>query len=173
MENDELFRTTEAAARQSSGALEKLTHGSQEDLYAALVLRIKNASGGSAKLNVDDQSRGAVATGSFDAPLDIDDLPRDKETTTVGKLIFRRWSRVLHNFACNSESEDADLRDRLLNAISGKSGGGVALVAAMLVASFGLSPAVAAVIAALLAKLIVAPAADEVCKAWGKTLQDS
>jgi hypothetical protein len=38
------------------------------------------------------------------------------------------------------------------------------------VAVFGVSPAVAAVIAALLIKIVVAPAADEICQCWAKTL---
>ena len=53
-----------------------------------------------------------------------------------------------------------------MTAISAKAGGGTALVAAVLVGYFGVYPSVAAVIAALLIKLIVAPAAEEACQTW-------
>jgi len=58
-----------------------------------------------------------------------------------------------------------------LKAIFSKEGGGVALLAGGLVAAFGFSPAIAAVVAALLVKLIIAPTAAEVCAEWSKTLK--
>ena len=57
-----------------------------------------------------------------------------------------------------------------MSAIVGKDTGATALIAAFLLTSFGLPDTIAAVIAALLIKLIVAPATDEICKAWGETL---
>jgi hypothetical protein len=59
----------------------------------------------------------------------------------------------------------------MLNAIFSKHGGGVALLAGGLVAVFGLSPAIAAVVAALLVKIIIAPTANEICSTWGATLK--
>jgi precorrin-3B methylase len=76
----------------------------------------------------------------------------------------------MHAFLCDPGAEDRQLRDRMLNAILAKDGGGVAVVAGGLVAAFGMSPAVAAIVAALAVKLIVAPAAKELCKTWGDAL---
>jgi hypothetical protein len=59
----------------------------------------------------------------------------------------------------------------MLKAIFSKEGGGIALLAGGLVAAFGLSPAIAAIVAALLVKLIIAPTAAEVCAEWENTLK--
>jgi len=62
------------------------------------------------------------------------------------------------------------LRHRLMSALTGREGGAPALLAGTLVAAFGLSPAVAALVAALLMKLVIAPAKDELCQSWAAAL---
>jgi hypothetical protein len=77
----------------------------------------------------------------------------------------------LHQFCCVPDKEELDVRAKLLAGLTGKEGG-AAVIAGMLVATFGASPAVAAIVAALLLKIVVAPALDEVCQAWRKSLGD-
>jgi hypothetical protein len=103
-------------------------------------------------------------------PIDRDGLPRDSAAIAVGRRILARWSRTMHDFLCKSGGDEEDLRERLFNAITGRDGGATALLAGTLVAAFGASPGVAAIVAALLMKLVIAPAQDELCQAWAAAL---
>ncbi len=103
---------------------------------------------------------------TFDAPVNIDDLTRGPEIFELGERIFWRWSATLHRFICNPSDDDTDEKSRLLAAIGSKGSGVTALAAGILVSSFGLSPAIAAVVAALLLKLVFQPAGDEICAYW-------
>ena len=156
---DDLFRSAEISWQESSTQLEVFARVPIADLYAALVSRVQDEATGK-KLHSEQR-------------VNFEELERGSSEAELGKRIFRRWSKALHDFTCSSSMDEKDVRDRLINAISGKEGGGVALIAATLVGAFGVSPAVAAVIAALVSRLIIAPAADEVCQAWAKSLQDS
>jgi hypothetical protein len=92
------------------------------------------------------------------------------ELQALGTRVFLRWSRALHGLLCGSAGEDKDLRDRLWSAITGKTGGISALLSATLVSSFGAAPAVAAIVATLVAKVILQPAGEEVCSYWAARL---
>jgi hypothetical protein len=163
MDSDELLRA--AAQKQTDLAnneakrLDALLNQREPDLYSLLAARITEPVAGSAAAN--DRFRGRI---------DLDELDRSTAAVELGKRIFARWSRALHDFLCSPSTEDKNLRDDMLQAIFSKQGGGVAIIAGGLVATFGASPAIAAVVAALLVKLIMAPAVDEVCKAWAETL---
>jgi hypothetical protein len=60
-----------------------------------------------------------------------------------------------------------------MKAIIGKEGGLAALTAGTLVATFGVAPAVAVVVAAILLKVVFEPAGDEICKEWARSLTSS
>ena len=79
----------------------------------------------------------------------------------------------MHDFLCTSGGEEQDLRRRLMSALTGRDGGAPALLAGTLVAAFGVSPAVAALVAALLMKLVIAPAKDELCQSWAASLDSA
>jgi hypothetical protein len=155
MDVDDLLRTRAEAAAGQAGIPPNAVTLEPDVLYALLAARVL-ATGGT-----DDQVRSAF---------DTDDLLRSETSVSLGRRIFARWSLAMHAFLCDPGAEDRQLRDRMLNAILAKDGGGVAVVAGGLVAAFGMSPAVAAIVAALAVKLIVAPAAKELCKTWGDAL---
>jgi len=90
----------------------------------------------------------------------------NSEVDGMGQRIFMRWSVALHGFVCAPGGEDERLRESIVAAIIGKSGGATALVAGALVSAFGISPILAALVAALLIKVIVAPAGQELCGTW-------
>jgi hypothetical protein len=176
MNSADLFRSAEAAAQGSRESLARLIASPEIHLYAALALTLtREVRGfeaepfGKVRLRSDDLERGSGTASAFDVRVRIDDFERGD--ANLGQQIFRRWSRVLHEFVCKPSKDDAELRDRVLGAIVGKDGGGVAVVAAVLAGVFGVSPGLSALIAALLIKLIVAPAADEVCEAWNDNLK--
>ena len=169
---DEIYRTAELRAKQQSKILNQLVRTPEADLYAALAFRAKQIPAEVSPVeDLDDSMRTALAfSGSFGVALDPDSLTRDKATVELGKRIFQRWSRTLHDFACKPTREDAKLSRRLLTAITGHSNG-TAIIAAVLAGTFAVSAPVAAIIAALVTKLVVAPAAEEVCKEWSKALK--
>lgn len=155
MNADDLLRHTAGEQGALISDRDKLATQTTDELYRLIYVRTSQMAApcGSSDLNL--RSRSGE-----------DDALRTSEATEIGRRIFMRWSKTLHAFVCAPQNEDADLRSQLVSAIVGKGGGAAALVAGTLVASFGLSPAVSALVAALLLKLIVAPAADELCATW-------
>jgi hypothetical protein len=160
MADIDLIQAAERIATENSTAVAALQQSSEPDLLAALAQRVQEATSGSVTI--------ARMT-----PIDPDRLPRDSATLAIGRRIFQRWSRATHDFLCNSGGADEDLRERLISAITGRDGGATALLAGALVVAFGASPAVAAIVAALLMKLVVAPAKDELCASWAASLAES
>jgi hypothetical protein len=157
MNEDDLYRSAVAKATSSQSNVAILAAQSENDLFATLAQRTEAV------------ALGVQSALAFDAPFSADDLRRDSATIALGRRIFRRWSRALHQFACSTGEEDKSARDRLWSALIGKEGG-AAVIAGILVASFGASAAVAAVVAALLVKIVIQPATEELCESWGRSL---
>jgi hypothetical protein len=171
LNEDSLFRTAEHSARAATDYFEPLKALSDADLYAVLAVRLQNES---IERAPDDMRTGHSKqfVVSYRDPVNLDELPRDRNTKELGQRIFARWSKVLYGLACRADKQDSDLRQRLLDAVTGTSGGGVVIVAAVLTGYFGVSQPVAAIIAALTVRFFVAPAADEVCQKWAAVLGD-
>jgi len=104
--------------------------------------------------------------------LDIDDKARPAGLEKIGRNIFRRWVKSAHDFACKPTESDKELADKLKVALTGQAGG-IAIIAGVLVSTFGLAPVTSALIAALMMRIFVAPTADEVCKVWSGFLADN
>jgi hypothetical protein len=138
------------------------------ELYRALHTAVV---GSIPRTRKDDLQRGRNSVDSNIPKKMKDDLERGS-AVELGKKIFARWNRTLNEFACKPNSEDANLQNQLIGALTGKEGG-TAVIAGLMITSFGASPAVAAVVAALLVKLVLAPAAKEVCNAWSDALSAS
>lgn len=87
----------------------------------------------------------------------------------VGKKVALRCAQALHDFICNSD-DSAQLRDKLVSAIVSKDVGAVGIIAGGLVAIIGMAPAVAAVVAAVIVKVVVIPTTDVICEQWDSAL---
>ena len=175
MKTDDLLRNAEEAALRDSQNLNQLAQMPPNDLYAALAHRTIAVANQVAPPQAQDNDDNLRAVSvplimSFGTPLDTESLTRDAIAVELGKRIFWRWSQTLHDFACEPSKADADLARRLLDSVTGR-GNGTAIVAAVLAGYFAVNAGVAAVVAALITKLIWAPAADEVCKAWTEQLR--
>jgi hypothetical protein len=157
MADTDLLQAAERIAAQNQAVVVSLQNSTEPDLFAALAQRVQEATQGSSGI--------ARMTA-----IDLDRLPRDSATVALGRRILARWSRATYDFLCKSGGSDDDLRHRLMSALTGREGGAPALLAGTLVAAFGLSPAVAALVAALLMKLVIAPAKDELCQSWAAAL---
>jgi hypothetical protein len=155
-----LLQVAERVAANNQGVIASLQNSKEPDLLAALAQRVQDTADGSAGI-------------ARMAAIDLDRLPRDSATIAVGRRILARWSRTMHDFLCTSGGDEEDLRQRLMKAITGRDGGATALLAGTLVAAFGASPAVAALVAALLMKLVIAPATDELCSSWAASLEST
>lgn len=167
---DEFTRKVERASKKSEAVLAELAQRPAEELFAALAAAADPESRALEDSSVTDRDQMTRSSAPllFEVRVNRDLLTRGD--IGLGQRIFQRWNAVLHDFICRNDKADRDLRNKVLGAIAGKGGGGVALVAALLVSSFGMGPATAALVAALLIKLVVAPAADEVCRAWGESI---
>jgi len=100
------------------------------------------------------------------------DLTRNGDKSEIfelGNRILRRWSRSLHSMLCGSAEEDSEFRIRFINAVSGKQAL-APIIAGIAATAFGLSAAMAALLGTLIARYFIDPAADEICKSWGKSL---
>lgn len=155
--SDELLRSVKAAAGRASTVESSLKMMTDVDLFSALGQRISDSS-----IN--------GRTPALDTHIDIDDLVRSSAMEELGRRVFYRWSLALHQFVCNPSSDDQDLREKILQALSGKDGGAVALIAGVMVAAFGASPAIAAIVATLLVRLLLNPAREELCAFWSEKL---
>ena len=97
---------------------------------------------------------------SFD-PSDARDAFQD-----LGARIYQRWEREAFRLVCGDGHGDGADRERLVEAF-GVGGTAVgAMITAGLASTFGLAPAIAAVIAAIVVKRFLRPAYEEFCAAW-------
>jgi hypothetical protein len=121
---------------------------------------------------VGEAARGSLTSANYEAHVDPDLITRGNAMEEVGKRVFQRWSSVVFQIVCKPDAEDKDLQVKLLQALTGKETGTAAL-AGILVASFGLSPAVAAVLAALFVKIVAQPAVGGLCDVWNERIKAS
>jgi hypothetical protein len=157
---EELIEAANEAAARAKKAVEKLKNYSEPDLFLVLNLRVTDL-------------EKEVGQQAFDLPIDPDRFPRGPGFQQLGKRIYLRWSQSLHSLVCKDGAENRDIRNQILSALSLKDGGGAALIAGFLVTLFGVSPAIAAVVAVLIVRLIVQPAGVEICKSWEDALKNA
>lgn len=92
------------------------------------------------------------------------------DVRALGRRLFRRWNRELHALICGHDPDDEKERKEVAAAIGLGQTGFAAYLAIMLVSSFGLAPAIAAVVAAIVVRRLFRPAIEELCAAWAETL---
>ncbi len=155
--NEGLIQSVENAAQLSKPAVDSLVALKDADLFTALGYQLSRTAAGSSP-------RGYISG------IDKDELPRDGAFQEFGKMLFRRWNKALYEFVCQSSGEDNELRERLIGVLTGKEGGAAALLAGTLVAVFGVSPALAAVVATLVIRLVITPAGEVLCSSWQSSI---
>lgn len=94
----------------------------------------------------------------------LDDLKK------LGRRLFRRWNQEAFKLVCGDDPDDKGSRDEIKKAIGMGNVTLAAVVAGTLVSSFGLAPAVAGVVAALVVKRVLKPTHEEVCAVWREKL---
>lgn len=146
--------------KSAQPAVEKLLQSSPEQLYAELGLRQK------AILNDPSQAGLFETTATYNAafagPLDV--------LREFGQQFFARLSKDLYNVVCGDDKENETERKKLMNAFGSGTTVFASALAGFLVSSFGLAPAIAAVVAALAVKLFFKDAYGAMCAVWKKHL---
>ncbi len=89
---------------------------------------------------------------------------------TLGKRIFARLNRELNKMLCGDGKDAQGDREKLADAIGFGDAAVAAVIVEILVGTFAVIPAVAAVVAALILKYIFKPTLDEVCVVWTENL---
>jgi hypothetical protein len=113
-----------------------------------------------------------AAAGSFDPHVTYSEAQMGAmdDVRALGRRLFRRWNRELHALICGNDPDDEKERSEVAAAIGLGQTGFAAYLATLLVSSFGLAPAIAAVVAAILVRRLFRPAIEELCVAWGESL---
>lgn len=145
-----------------SSALEKLLYADEDTLHEQLGLRIRATA--SREQGVLEDNPTLIHDTQVMGPLD--------DLRELGRRVLRRWNRELYRVACGDETAAGEDRERIRDALNV---GDVALgaaIASVLIGSFGVAPAVATVVGALVVKRLGVPAADELCKFWQENLAE-
>lgn len=143
----------------AANAVQELADYEPEELFAELEIRRR-------AIVADPKVAGAFdVTGEYRSVV-ADSL---EVLSNLGKSFFARFSRDCYQLACGDDKDSTEIRGQLLRAFTDQSNF-AALLAAAAVAYLGWSPALAAVGALLVTKLIVKNAKETICEEWRKKL---
>ena len=116
------------------------------------------------------ETNPAVA-GSFDPRIpDLEGLGPVDDLRAFGEKFFPKVSRSSYALVCGKGSADAADRQRVIDAFRIGSDAVGAAIAALLVSSLGLAPAIAVVVGALIVKLFLENAYTAGCELWEQKL---
>jgi hypothetical protein len=141
---------------QTEPIVAELLKADEDQLYIQLGIRAK-------ALAVDPS-----ISGSFDPDVTYDEAEMGvlDDVREFGKLLFRRWNRELNQLICGSDPDSRKERTQLAKALGIGDAAAAAYISVLLVTSFGLAPALAAVAAAIIIKHIFRPTVEEFCSVW-------
>jgi hypothetical protein len=146
--------------KNAQPAIEKLLQSTPDQLFAELGLRQK------AIVNDPAQAGLFETTVTYDAafagPLDV--------LKEFGQKFFSRLSHDLYDLVCGDDKENAAERKKLVDALGGGTTVFASALTGILVSSFGLAPAIATVVAALVVKLFFKNAYGAMCAVWQRHL---
>lgn len=149
-------------ARQAAPAIEKLLQASAPQLLEHLGIRDR-------AIALDPSVAGSFAPSVvYDGP----QMGLMEDIRELGRRIFARWNVEAHTLVCGGGDAEREDRHSLLRAAGADPVMAGATLAALLVSQLGLSPAIAAVIAALVIRRFFRPAVEEFCTEWKRHLQD-
>ena len=123
-------------------------------------------------LNLRAISVNPEQAGHFDLAVahDVETLGPLDGLTEFGRRYFRKVEAQIHALICNSESHQD--REKLTAAFGLGRDAVAATIAALLVSSLGLAPAIAVVLAPITIKLFFVPAREAMCEQWDERLAD-
>ena len=148
--------------RQAESAVSSLLESDEDQLLEQLGIRTKAI-----------QADPAVS-GSFqpDVAYEATTMGVMDDVKELGRRIFKRWNREAFKLVCGGEDLDKKDREELANAFGLGDAAVAGMIASLLVSSFGVAPAIATVVAALVIKRFFRPAYDEFCELWKEKLPE-
>ena len=143
---------------QAEAAAKALLKADEGQLYEQLGMRVKAMA--------EDPSKA----GSFDPDIVYDHAAMGvkDDIRELGQRVFKRWNKEAYQLVCGSEEEETKDREKLAKAIGVSDAAAAAVLSGMFVTTFGIAPAIAAVVAALVVKRFCRPAYEEFCQVWKK-----
>ena len=139
-------------------AVDELLLENEDELFEQLGRRVQAIEGPSA---LGDQ---------FDSEVSFDPSGAGEALRQLGARIYQRWEREAFGLVCGTGSGDEGDRKELSEAFGVGGTAVAAMITAGLASTFGLAPAIAAVIAAIVVKRFLRPAYEEFCVVWGERL---
>lgn len=147
---------------QSEIAVRKLLRSDVEQLYEQIGIRTE-------AIRIDP-----TKAGFFDPAVIYDQahMGAKESMKELGKRIYNRWKKEAFDLACGNADDDEKERQNLASAFGISDVAVAASLSALIVTNFGVAPAIAAVIAALIVKRFFRPAFEEFCLVWRKHLDE-
>lgn len=134
----------------------------EETLESELGLRLK--------ANADAPSLANASVDKFQ--MDAANLGLADDFSELGSRLWRRLQRELYHVICGADPGDNDDRAKIKEALGIDTDDAiVAAIAGVLASSFGLAPAIAGLVAALVLKRLIKPSGEELCIFWKGKLQ--
>lgn len=149
----------------SGAAVEKLAQEYEEDesLIKQVAMRAIAAS----------TNPSVAGTYNPEVTYDFEHAGLTDDLLEIGERIFNRVQGQLRAVVCGKDAEDEDDRKKILEQIGLDDAAIGGAIVAVLVSSFAINPAVAIVVAALIVRRVVKPAArvgrEAICEAWNIT----
>lgn len=149
----------------SEPAVKDLLAMSEDTLYEKLAMRVESI------------KEEPLEAGKFDAR-EVDPSKHAGwagDLLSLGMRIFNRWNREAHALICGSDPEDDEQRTEVSKAFDADdvNVAVAACISGLLVTTFGLAPAIAAVVAAIIVKRFLKGAYEEFCDVWKTNLPAS
>jgi hypothetical protein len=141
-------------------AVAKLLGADESQLYETLGIREKAI----------EKSPELANRYDIDVDYDATEMGPKEFLRDLGVNILRRWNKEAYKLICGGGSADEKDRNDLVRLVASGSVDAGGVLAGILVASLGIAPAIAAVIAVIVLKRFVKPAGEEFCKLWAKNL---
>jgi hypothetical protein len=109
--------------------------------------------------------------GSYEITLPYAQPEEFRETVKeLGERTLHRLSRELYKLLCGKKQDDEDDRNKIAHALGLGEAEIAATLATILTSGFGVSPAIAIIVAVIVVKRIFAPTLEEACNLWEEKL---
>ncbi|MCQ0092535.1 peptidoglycan recognition family protein [Roseovarius sp. M141] len=154
--------TTEALGADAVTGVTMLTESAAGDDEQALFAELGRRA---MMMEADAATAGQVGLG--DAPIEEVFF---SSFADLGRRIFERVEGQLYHVMCGTDGKDATDRAKLRDAFGLGTNAVTAAIVTVLTGSFGLAPAIAAVAAALLIRVVLKPAYGTTCEFWAERL---
>jgi hypothetical protein len=151
--------TLTTLALQAQPATDELLKRNEDQLYEELGARL-----------ISLRSNASIA-GSFNPPT-IEPLGPADDLRLFGQHFFARVGVEAYEVTCGGQVGDTEEHAQLLNAFTIGYGAVAAALAGVLVASMGLAPAIAAVVATIAVKICFRAAYGAMCEVWKQKVSE-